>query len=126
MKYLARYLRDPLDRETVSQKMKEMLEDPAIAQNATVQLMAATIFAKEGEMVEAMRCCATGLSLELSAFMVNMLISMDRVDVAEKTLEDGGERRRRDFDAVGDGVGECRTRWVEGSRRDVRVSRVGR
>jgi len=40
--------------------------------------------------------------------------------------EDGGERRRRDFDTVGDGVGECRTRWVESSRRDVRVSRVGR
>ena len=66
--------------------MKEMLEDPAIAQNATVQLMAATIFAKEGEMVEAMGILPTGLSLELSPLMVNMLISMDRVDVAEKTL----------------------------------------
>ncbi len=86
VKELARYLADPLDRETISQKMKEMLEDPAIAQNATVQLMAATLFAKEGEMVEAMRCCATSLSLELSAFMVNLLISMDRVDAAEKTL----------------------------------------
>ena len=103
--------------------MKEMLEDPAIAQNATVQLMAATIFAKEGEMVEAMRCC-DGVEFRLSAFMVNMLISMDRVDVAEDFGEDGGERRR-DFDAVGDGVGECRT-CGRRSRRDVRVSRVGR
>jgi coatomer protein complex subunit epsilon len=86
VKSLATYLANPLDRETQAQKMKDMLEDPAIAQNATVQLMAATIFAKEGEMVEAMRCCSTMLSLELSAFMVNLLISMDRVDAAEKTL----------------------------------------
>ena len=86
VKSLATYLANPLDRETQAQKMKDMLEDQAIAQNATVQLMAATIFAKEGEMVEAMRCCSTMLSLELSAFMVNLLISMDRVDAAEKTL----------------------------------------
>ena len=81
VKELARYLADPLDRETISQKMKEMLEDPAIAQNATVQLMSATLFAKEGEMVEAMRCCATSLSLELSAFMVNLLISIQWLDI---------------------------------------------
>jgi len=46
VKSLATYLANPLDRETQAQKMKDMLEDPAIAQNATVQLMAATIFAK--------------------------------------------------------------------------------
>jgi coatomer subunit epsilon len=87
VKSLAIYLSNELEREQISIKMKEMLEDSAIAQNATVRLIAAQIFAKEGEMVEAMRCCSSMLSLELCAFMVNLLCSMDRADVAEKTLQ---------------------------------------
>jgi coatomer protein complex subunit epsilon len=43
-----------------------------------VQLMGATILANEGNYVDAMKCCHTGLSLELNAMMVSLLCKIDR------------------------------------------------
>ena len=61
-----------------------MLEDEASAEDATTRLMAATVFASEGNYVEAMKCCHTGLSLELNAMMVNLLCKLNRPELAEK------------------------------------------
>ena len=72
-----------------SAAVTEWLADGALAANATVQLIAATIFSHEGNMVDALKCCHTGLSLELMGLMIHLLIRMDRAELADKHLKVG-------------------------------------
>ena len=65
----------------------ELASDPSCAGNATVQLMAATVYAAEGNLVEALRCCSTVQSLELLALSSQILIGMDRPELAEKHVK---------------------------------------
>jgi len=83
VKLLARYTVGE-NAEDIVREITAMCEDAGGAQDATVQLMGATILAREGNVVEAMKCCHTGLSLELNAMMVNLLCVINRPELAEK------------------------------------------
>ena len=83
VKLLAQYLSGG-DKESIVGEITAMVEDEYMSQDATVQLMGATILANEGNYVDAMKCCHTGLSLELNAMMVNLLCKTDRPALAEK------------------------------------------
>jgi coatomer protein complex subunit epsilon len=83
VKLLARYTVGE-NAEGIVQEIMAMTEDMTGGQDATVQLMAATILSREGNVVDAMKCCHTGLSLELNAMMVNLLCMIDRPELAEK------------------------------------------
>ena len=87
----------------------EWLANPAISGNATVLLVAGIIYANEENLVEALKACHLGLTLEMwashicisaaylsgstllldcrMALSVQVYLRMDRVDQAEKQLK---------------------------------------
>ena len=69
---------------SVLDELMELATDPSCAGNATVQLMAATVHAAEGNTVEALRCCSNVQSLETLAMSVQLLLAMNRPELAEK------------------------------------------
>ncbi|KAK3287932.1 hypothetical protein CYMTET_4570 [Cymbomonas tetramitiformis] len=88
VKLLATYLSDETQKETVVATLNEWLADPVCANNATLLLMAATVFAHEGNLNEALKCCHAGSShLELLAMSIQLMLKMDRADCAEKQLK---------------------------------------
>ena len=84
---LAVYKSRELEREQCVATVTEWLADDIVKANATVQLVAALILADEGNTVEALKCCHTGLSLELMGLMCHLLVKMDRPELAEKHLK---------------------------------------
>jgi len=86
VKMLAVYLSRPFEKEKVLETIVEWLSDSALMANATVLLVAATIYSHEGNFNDALKCCHSALSLELMALMIHLLIKMDRVELANKHL----------------------------------------
>lgn len=87
VKMLAKYVAsNGSEAEGILQTMQEWLADPACASNATLLLMAATIYAKEGNYNEALKCSHVGTTLDLMAMSVQMFLKLDRIDYAEKQL----------------------------------------
>jgi|TARA_B110000977_G_scaffold191275_1_gene263160 coatomer protein complex subunit epsilon len=86
VRLLATFKSRELERDTCVATIHEWLADPSLAANATVQLVAALIFADSGNEIEAMKCCHTGLSLELMALMIALLVRLDRPELADKHL----------------------------------------
>eukprot|EP00887_Chlorella_sp_A99_P005270 scaffold1.g5270.t1 len=84
VRLLAVYLKQgEAGREGVLEQVAGWLADPASASNVTVLLVAATVYALEGNYVEALRICHNAASLELLALSVQVNLSIDRVDQAE-------------------------------------------
>ncbi|ABO95191.1 predicted protein [Ostreococcus lucimarinus CCE9901] len=75
---------DEKARQSAMEAIGEMLADEHASGDATTRLVGATLLAREGNYVEAMRLCHGGSSLELNAMMVNLLCKMDRAELAEK------------------------------------------
>ena len=86
VRLLAVYLSREHEREQCVTTVGEWLADGALAANATVQLIAALVYSHEGNLPDALKCCHTGLSLELMGLMVHLLIKMDRFELADKHL----------------------------------------
>ena len=72
VRLLAVYLSRTSEREQCVETVTEWLADNALAANATVQLIAATIFSHEGNMVDALKCCHTGRGLHSSISQLNL------------------------------------------------------
>mmetsp|Transcript_13606 Transcript_13606/g.16354 ORF Transcript_13606/g.16354 Transcript_13606/m.16354 type:complete len:292 (-) Transcript_13606:315-1190(-) len=87
VKLYAQYLDDSDKKESVLATIQDWLNDPACSSNQTLLVIAATIYAAEGNYNEALKICHNGNSLELMAFMVQLLLRMDRSDQAEKHLK---------------------------------------
>jgi coatomer protein complex subunit epsilon len=106
VKLLATYKSRPHEREQCVATCQEWLSDEALAANANVQLISALVFAAEDNLVEAMKCCHTSLSLELRGLMIHLLVKMDRPELAEKHLR---SMQAADDDAT---LTQLATAWV--------------
>ena len=106
VKLLATYKSRPHEREQCVATCQEWLSDEALAAKANVQLISALVFAAEDNLVEAMKCCHTSLSLELMGLMIHLLVKMDRPELAEKHLR---SMQAADDDAT---LTQLATAWV--------------
>lgn len=86
VKLLALYLSSPERKESTISSLKDWLADPAIANNATLRLIAGTIFTHEEDYNEALKHTNAGGTMELYALNVQIFLKMHRSDFAEKQL----------------------------------------
>lgn len=85
VRLLAQYLSGG-DKESIMAKVNELLSDAMTASNPMVAVMAATLHMSEGNYEEALRACSATSSLEMHAVMIQSLLKIERVDLAEKQL----------------------------------------
>lgn len=95
LKYLAEYFHSKSNRASVIDQVNIKID--TTAHNETLVLVAATIFIQEGNLDGAYRYLHASESLEAMAFMVDILLSLDRVDLASKKLK---EMQEKDDDAT--------------------------
>lgn len=86
VKLLATYL-SGAKKDTVLLRLEDWLADGAVASNATLQLMAATIYTHEGSYGAALKLLKDGTTMEQLALATQIYLRMDRPDLAEKTLK---------------------------------------
>ena len=106
IKLLATHASRAHEREDCVARVTELLADSALANNPWVQLSAALMHAADDNIVEAMKCCHTGLSLELMGLMCHLLIKIDRPELAAKHL---AAMQAADDDAT---LTQLATAWV--------------
>lgn len=82
----AQYSKNDKSREATMKTLKEMLEDDVDGTNPTLLIMAAIMYADNKEYQNALRYANKGDTLEHAALKVQILIDMDRVDIAKKEL----------------------------------------
>jgi len=85
VKMLATYLSPGL-REMALGELGTMMEDVASSVNPMVQLMAGYVYAYEQEYEKALRAIHYGVTLEQLALQVQVLLKMNRADLASKEL----------------------------------------
>ena len=88
VKLLATYLSREADRETALVNLKAWLEDPSSANNPTLQLMAAQVYAHQEDYTEALKALRSGSTLELVAMNIEVLLKLNRPDLAQKKLKE--------------------------------------
>ncbi|CAK9013392.1 Coatomer subunit epsilon-2 (Epsilon-coat protein 2) (Epsilon-COP 2) [Durusdinium trenchii] len=106
VKMLATFLSQPAQREALLETIKDWLSDETIRDNQTLQLMAGLMFFQAGDTKEALRALRSRSNLEILALSVQIYISMNRVDLAQKELE---ELQRLDDDCT---LTQLATAWV--------------
>lgn len=95
LKYLAEYLSNKNKKETVVAQVEQQISTNA--NNETLLLVAATIYMQEDNIEAAYRVLHTSDSLEALASIVDILLKLDRVDLARKKLK---EMQEKDDDAT--------------------------
>ncbi|ERL86509.1 coatomer subunit epsilon [Dendroctonus ponderosae] len=95
LKMLAEYLHSKSNRTAVLEQIAVKVD--TVAGNETLVLVAATIYIQEGNLDAAYRYLHSSESLEALAFMVHILLALDRVDLALKKLK---EMQEKDDDAT--------------------------
>jgi coatomer protein complex subunit epsilon len=106
VKLLATYLSDESNKEIALVTVKEWMADGVSASNQQLQLVAGTIYIHEQLYEEAMRVLHQSNSLEGSALMIQALLKIDRLDLAEKELMN---MRKQDEDAT---ATQLATAWI--------------
>ena len=95
LKLLAEYLSNKQKRESVVSQVDQRVASNV--ENDTLALVAATIYVNQGNLEAAYRILHTSESLEALAFSIDILLKIDRVDLARKKLK---EMQEKDDDAT--------------------------
>lgn len=95
LKYLAEYLSNKTKKESVRTQIDQQIS--ANANNETLILIAATVYMQENDIEAAFKVLHASDSLESLAFIVDILLKLDRVDLARKKLK---EMQEKDDDAT--------------------------
>lgn len=95
LKYLAEYLSNKSKKESVVSQVDQQIS--ANANNETLILVAATIYMQENNIEAAYKVLHMSDSLEALAFIIDILLKLDRVDLAKKKLN---EMQEKDDDAT--------------------------
>lgn len=96
LKLLAEYLSNKQKREDVINQLEQRLSGPN-ADNDTLVLVGATIYVHEQNYEAAYRVLHNSESLEAMAFVLDILLKLNRVDLAKKKLK---EMQDKDDDAT--------------------------
>lgn len=86
IKVMASFLEDPSTAEIAVLQMKEYLNDGSAANNKTLQIVAATLFAHI-DIKESLRILKKGSNMEQHAMLVQLYLRMDRPDLAQAQLK---------------------------------------
>ena len=95
LKLLAEYLSNKQKRESVVSQVDQKVSSNV--ENDTLALVAATIYVNQSNLEAAYRILHTSESLEALAFSIDILLKIDRVDLARKKLK---EMQEKDDDAT--------------------------
>ncbi|EEY54897.1 coatomer subunit epsilon, putative [Phytophthora infestans T30-4] len=88
VKLWATYLSGQSDKEMIDLTLKEWLADPTSGENAHLLLIAGQIYAREGKLSDALSALTRGGSLEHMLYIVHLYLQMDRLDLAQKTVQE--------------------------------------
>lgn len=97
LKLLAEYLSSPEKRESIVAQLDQKFVASANIDNDILVLVAAIIYEKEQNLEAAYRVLHTVDNLEAFAFIVDILLKLDRLDLARKKLK---EMQEKDDDAT--------------------------
>lgn len=106
VKLLATYLSQENNKDIALVTVKEWMSDGVSAGNQHLQLVAGTIYIHEQLYEDAMRCLHQSNSLEGLALLVQTYLKIDRLDLAEKELQN---MKKMDEDAT---ITQLATAWV--------------
>lgn len=88
VRVLAQYLAGGASREAALTLLESvLLQDPALAENGTVQSSAAQIYMHEGNTTAALKIIKSPQTLEHLALLCQLHMKIDRLDLAEKTVK---------------------------------------
>lgn len=97
LKILAEYLSSPAKRDSIVAQLDEKFQGNPYVDNNVFSIVAATIYQKEHNLEAAYRVLHTVDNLEGFACIIDILLKLDRVDLARKKLK---EMQEKDDDAT--------------------------
>jgi len=83
----ARLLGDPSTSSSVLDSLKAILSSPEAASNTSLQLIACHIYLAANHIKEALQCVHMGLTMEHLSMCILIYIKIDRLDLAEQSLD---------------------------------------
>ena len=118
VKYLATFQSRPAEREAVMEKVTESLADELTSANPTLRLVAGLIYTQRKEYTDALTVLhGPGADApEHAALSINVLLKMNRLDVAQRELAELTESG--DDDAV---ITQLAQAWVYSSMNGAKV-----
>lgn len=87
VRMFAEFLATEPKRDTILKDLDHKMSSSVDMSNSTFLLMAASIYYHDGNYDAALRALHQSESIECAAFMVQILLKMDRVDLAKKELK---------------------------------------